>query len=121
MGMPFAQFAAKISEDYLLSKIGRKECSGEKVAKEVRRLICEARRSGEVTKDEAREAINAVDALAEQYTDETLCTMLYESPEVNEVHIEWCDMSTQEYDGNSKQFVRKLWPEFVKCLNGVAV
>lgn len=115
MGQPFAEFIADINPNYLLSKIGRRVTDEAKVYKEVRRLIREARKSKEITTEQAREAMDAVQEIEDDCpSPEAACHLLHASPEVNCFHIEWCDMSTQDYDTSSKMFVKKIWTEFLR-------
>ena len=114
MGEPFADFIQGVGDDYLLSKIGREVTDSDKVLNEVNRLIHEARKQKRITKDIEQRAIHQVKLISEEADGATLCHLLYIDPVVNLCPIEWCDISTQSYDGASRMFVKKLWPAFVK-------
>lgn len=51
MGHSFSEFITGISEDYLLSKIGRKAIDSQKVIDELKRIVQERRKENIVTKD----------------------------------------------------------------------
>lgn len=116
MGSPFAEFIQGMGADYLLSKIGRKEADPDRVLKEVRRLIREARRENRITKDEAAEAYAECRRIEDETTGAFVLAMLYDSVEISRVGIEWCDMSTTSYDPQCLGFVRRIWPKFVEAL-----
>jgi hypothetical protein len=117
MGQPFGEFISDISEDYLLSKIGKKVTDTEQTTKELKRLVLVERRENRITKDEAREALTDIEELACQYDGEVLCHMLYESRPLDKCNIEWCDLNTQVWDSCSLNFAKRLWPLFVKQFN----
>lgn len=115
MGEPFAEFIRETEPEYVLSKVGRKVTDDAMVYREVRRLIREARREKEITKEQASEAVDAVKKIEDDGpSPEVACHLLYMSPEINCFHIEWCDIRTQDWDHASKRFVEELWPEFVR-------
>lgn len=117
MGEPFHEFIAGIEEDYLLSKIAKREICDKTMLRNVRREIF----TSSASKDDKREAARAVRELADNYESHTLATMLYESAEVNKVHIEWCDITTQVWENAAVMFVRKLWPDIVAEVRTAAI
>lgn len=120
MGEPFAKFVQGVSQDYLLSKIGKKIVYEGKVRKEISRLICLRRREKRITSEVARDAWDAVRNIYSEYAGEVFCHMLYDSTELSRVPIEWCDLDSQDYCPQSVQFARLLWPKFVSALRAAA-
>ncbi len=114
MGRPFVEFIQDISADYLLGKIGRKELCDEKMVKEIKRLIGEGRKEKRYPTEIARAALESVKSLASEFDGQALAAMLYRDVALSRVRIEWCDISTQEYDGQCRGFAAKIWPLFVK-------
>lgn len=119
MGEPLAAFIAGMDDDYLLSKISKKVTSGDKAIDHVRRLILEQRREGDISKDVAREAYEAVtDIECDGHSPEGTCEQLYASREIEKINIDWCDLNCQEWDNSAVMFVRKVWPSFVATVTG---
>lgn len=118
MGSPFKQFVAKLEEDYLLCKIGRKIASADVTLDSVRRAIKSIRRNENISKDDAREAWGAVDAIADEYYPaEILISKLSEAEEIEKLELDWTEINTMDWESDAVQFVRKLWPAFVEALN----
>lgn len=114
MGEAFAEFVRDLEEDYLLSKISTRETSGEVACNDVRRQILESRKKRAITKDEARDAMDAVNSVeADGGSGESMCDTLLESSELECVGIDWCGLNCREWNNQALQFVRKLWPMFV--------
>lgn len=117
MGQPFAEFIQDIETDYLLRKIGRKVTVSEKAFSEVRRLILQCRREDRITKDEARAAMDDIATIeCEGGHPEVALNELYWSVPISRVGIEWCDLTTQDWDTDSVLFAKKLWPLFVQAV-----
>ena len=112
MGMPFVDFVSKIGEDYLMSKIGHRCFDKKKVIKEINRMIFTAR----ATTDQKAAAARDVKRIDDEYEGETVATMLWESIPISKCNVCWDDFETQDYDQASKQFVKKIWPAFIKEL-----
>lgn len=116
MGEPFAEFIAGIKPDYLLSKIAERVFDDETCLKSVRDEVVRMRReqSRGVSKDAAREAWDAIDDIAADYSGESLATALYECSELSVIRLEYCDLTCRAWDRQAVAFVERLWPEFVK-------
>lgn len=120
MSRPFSEFVQGVSTDYLLGKISRKVTSAEKTIASVRRAVLESRRNRRCSKDEAREAWDEIAGIEVDGWDAAVPHMLWESAELSRCRIEWCDLSTQEWDQQAVMFATKLWPLFVKQLAEVS-
>lgn len=118
MSRPLAEFAAGAGHDYVLGKIGHKRTSAERTIKSVKRAVLTARRENRIGADVAREAMDAIDEVEQCGDDVAVPHLLYESTELSRVHIEWCDLETQEWEPSAVMFMRRLWPLFVKELAG---
>lgn len=115
MGKPFKQFAANIGDDYLLSKIGKRTRSNQKIVDHVRRRILESRRANSISRQIARDAWDAVETIEIDYSGDAVGLMLYEDGDIASVPIEWSDIETEEWDTQSVCFVKKMWPKFVEA------
>lgn len=117
MGEPFAKFIQDVDCGYLLSKIARRVTNGDKACDEIARLIREARREKRITAEVARVAMDDVKSIKDEGADGTVtCHRLYESVPISRVQIEWCDLSTQEWERSAVMFAERIWPEFVKVM-----
>lgn len=118
MGEPFAQFIQDIEPDYLLGKIARRETDAQKTIAAVRRQIIENRKDGSVTKDDAREAMEALREIEDEGWDGGWTTKaLWDSHEISKaLHSDYMELTRQEWANDAKQFVKKLWPAFVKAV-----
>jgi len=117
MGEPFAKFAATIGEDYLLGKISKMEPNAEVTLDSVGREILRARHDRRCTEDEARDAWDALQHIADECDDNSVFSKLYEDEDIHAVLDGDWDMPTTAYPMDAVQFVKKLWPEFAKALN----
>ena len=120
MGEPFGEFIKGIEEDYLVGKIGTKRLDVQKMVKGIRQLIRERRKAKAIDREQAREALDALDALVSEHDGDVLCHEIYMCPEICSTGIDLCDVETQSWDGQALHFVRRLWPKFVEAFNAQA-
>lgn len=118
MGEPFGEFIKGVREDYLLSKIARKEPCPDKLLESVlyslNNSLERAKEKGQPT-GVIRDAIREAKKLhSECDFDAALPMLFYESVKLSKVHIEWCDIETQVYPQQAVMFCRRLWPLFVQ-------
>jgi hypothetical protein len=113
MGEPFAKFIQDVDTHYLLGKIARKVQSDKVTVASVKRRILEARKSKDVTRDEARDALDELESVAAEHSGEVLCHELYHSSLISECMGDWCDIESQEWEPAALHFAKKLWPKFV--------
>lgn len=116
MGQPFAEFIKSMDGDYLLSKISSKKFSQDTCTSSVIAEIEEAHQEGRITDDQKENAMDAVYAAEDDFSGEAVASELYHDPRLDCVHIEWTELSTQVWPSDAEQFVKKLWPEFVKAV-----
>lgn len=113
MGSPFRDFAATISSDYLLRKIGgEKKPSAKLIVAGIKKQILEQRREKEICASDAREAWNLVEMYAEEYGDPEIAGVINRCIDLE---FNW-DFQHTDYDSDARNFVQKLWPLFVREL-----
>lgn len=98
----FRKFLLDVESDYLLSKISRRSVfDEEKAQKNIRRAILEMRRTGGLTREEAREEWDraSIDSQLDFY-DFVRETKLYDMHEYGEM----------VYPGEAEGFCRSIWP-----------
>jgi len=111
MGSRFGEFIQDVEVDYLLGKIANRVPSDEKAIAGVRREIIQRRRYQSIDKEVARDAWNRVDAIAQ---DEFVMAALWNDEDISKVGIEWCELTTTDWDSQAVGFAKKIWPVFVK-------
>lgn len=115
MGSPFRDFAATISSDYLLRKIGgERKSSAKLIVAGVKKQILTQRYEGQINAEDAREAWDFVDKCNAIYGNHEIGAMIY-SGMPDGVSIDF-EFSHTEYSMDAQNFVQKLWPLFVREL-----
>jgi hypothetical protein len=115
MGEPFSKFIQDIDAGYLLGKIAKKETVPELAIGAIKQEVLSQRKERYITKDTAREAWNEIESIADEgASGEVTCHLLYHSSELSFIN-DW-DFSTRDFCGDAKQFVKKIWPEFVNAM-----
>lgn len=115
MGAPFGEFIKNVDTYYLLGKIARKETDPRGVMENVKHAVREARREKSIDAETAREAYDAINAIADEYEHDgsVLCHELYQASELSFID-DWCEIGSMDYSLDAKNFALKLWPEFVR-------
>lgn len=117
MGQPFADFIKNMDGDYLLSKISHREFNDKVCLASVREVIADAHSEGSINDDQRDEAYFAVSEIECDYSaSSSIANALHDDERFDCVGIEWSDLSTQAWPSDAEQFVKKLWPEFVKAV-----
>jgi len=118
MGSPFAEFIQHRDDYYLLGKIAEKEFDTDACRESLLRDILRNRRSGNTTKEIARDGYNAAISILDGESDPKAWPhLLYEDADVSAaIRGDYCDITTQDYPMQAKMFVQKIWPRFVAAL-----
>jgi hypothetical protein len=116
MGAPFAKFIQDINQDYLLGKIADMVPCGEKACRSVRDRIRQARKDGYITKEIARDALDAVKEIEDLGDDQGAAGALYASVPISKVNIEWCDVEARVWHPQAVGFSTRIWPKFVDAM-----
>ena len=104
-GSDFVGFLLKIDADYLLRKVSRRdEYDGDKTLRNIRQRICELRRSGSLTKAEAREEWNR---LSEFDLDDMVgFTLWYQDTKLQDAY----ELIRHDWPAWAKCFAERVWP-----------
>lgn len=116
MGEPFAEFIKNLDGDYLLSKISKKEFNDKVCLASLRKEITQAHDDEVITEDEKEDAFLAISEIECDHSGEGMAAMLWDDSRLDCVGIDWTDLPTQAWPSDAEQFVKKLWPEFVKAV-----
>lgn len=115
MGESFAKFIQDVEQGYLLSKISTRVANEKKTFQSIKRAILENRREKRITKEVARDAMEAVRGIEnEGHGAEASAVLIYHDHDIGKAEIEWSDLSTMEHPTQSILFAERIWPEFVK-------
>ncbi|OYU91942.1 MAG: hypothetical protein CFE29_03595 [Bradyrhizobiaceae bacterium PARB1] len=111
------QFLAGLNFDYFMGKTRRDylRFDAEASVKGIKEHILEARRVGDISKDEARQAWREADDLEHHQSADSFYSYLCQSEEIMDLYGgDYCDIARERPDGDSRGFWQKIWPEFLK-------
>ena len=109
----FRVFLSRLGPDYLMGKLGeRTELNRKKTVHELRREICQDRRSGLLDREQAREDWDAVAAF-EVESDATYSAEDF----LDELHMEDAgELFVMDYPPRLKGFMERTWPRLVAAM-----
>jgi hypothetical protein len=119
-GKPFKQFLTGLNDDYLMSKLGKREVFIVDYDT-MRKDVIDSRRKEYITKEEARTCYHVIDYLERNsYTDSQWhyilschCDLLYDKiygNQYDELPISY------DFSEHLKSFIKEVWPIFVNTL-----
>lgn len=109
-GECFRSFLARIDDGYLLGKVSREEYDGAATLKEVKARIRELRRSGSLTKEQARYEWSLIED-RDELSSEVAFGMWY-----NDTEIDAYELACRSYPNEARNFATQVWPRFVMML-----
>lgn len=113
----FRRFLIGLDADYLMSKLGeRNEYDGEATCKAAKAELIRARKDGELSMDEARNAWDLIGDSGDLELKEDFSRWLDEMYESSIPLIDLYELAEYTWPGDLRGFCEKVWPRFVAVL-----